>query len=83
MPNLEDGSWYYGVETVLDYIRTHKVAHGILFVSKLATVRWHSEGAGTARELTHIMRPHMSPREATPVQFRGLYDEGCPDICDM
>lgn len=85
-PKYNRGTWYYGRDEVVNYIVTTKTkpkqTQCVLFVSKSAEVRWQVEGVSGAQQLHHVLRPQVSPRDATPIEFRGMYDCCVPDCCD-
>jgi hypothetical protein len=88
-PDFNDGTWLYGRDDVLQYLSSNQPMGNplepslcVLFVSKSAEVLWTVEGISGARELHHVLRPQVSPRDATPIEFRGLYDCCVPDCCD-
>lgn len=88
-PEFNDGTWVYGRDAVLQYFALNQPAGNpltpplyVLFVSTSAEVLWTVEGNSAARELHHVLRPQVSPRDAAPIEFRGMYDCCVPDCCD-
>lgn len=85
-PHLEVGDWYYGPDVVWTYIETEtnkaNAVQGLLYVRRDAPVWWQYDAVCPADQMPLIIRPLREPREYTPVEFYGLYDECPPECCD-
>lgn len=85
-PELEDGDWYYGTQSVNKYLQDNATketpAKGVVYVSNTARVRWSIEGVSTAPDVKQLIRPLLSPRDLAPVDFEGILDNGPPWECD-